>query len=268
MTSSIKTSNPKAMLDRRAPARLVRILLWPLVLLLWEMLVRAMDVPTYIVPAPSGIVGSFAENRSEILSNSWVTIQEIGLGLALATVCALLAGLAIHASRLLRSAFYPLMVVAQTSPKEALAPLLIIWFGYTMQPKIIMAAVIAFFPILIATTTGLDRFDGQLRNLARSMGATPTKTLVSFRVWAAMPSIFGGLRVGITLATVGAVIGEFLGSDVGIGFLVLTASRRLDGDLLFASLIILVALTLLLIGALDRLEGRLLPHRQQTGFPQ
>jgi NitT/TauT family transport system permease protein len=167
---------------------------------------------------------------------------------------------------LFRRAVYPLMVSAQAAPKEALAPLFIMWFGFTMLPKILMAAVIAFFPILVSTAVGLERFDRRLRLLAASVGAGPFKTFVSFRAWAALPSFFGSLRLGVTLATVGAVIGEFLGSDDGIGYLVLSASRRLDGELLYASLIILVALCMGLVALVDALESRLLRGVRREQF--
>lgn len=244
-------------------SRLQTLGIWVAIIAVWELVLAAVDVPTYIVPAPSGVVGAFLSDVGWIAGNSLVTAAEILLGLGIAVILAVPVAIVLVGVPLFRKAVYPLMVSAQAAPKEALAPLFILWFGFTMFPKILLAAVIAYFPVLVATAVGLGRFDERLRRLAASMGASRLKTLLSFRVWVALPSFFGGLRLGVTLAAVGAVIGEFLGSDNGIGYMVLNASRRLDGETLYASLIILVALVLGIVWLIDALEARLL-HRPRA----
>ncbi|MQB01311.1 MAG: ABC transporter permease subunit [Actinobacteria bacterium] len=242
------------------------LLLWAGLVAAWELALRVFDVPVHVLPTPSGVVRAFVGEIGWIAEHSWVTVQEILAGLGLAVVTAVPLALVLVSSKLFRRAVYPIMVSAQAAPKEALAPLFIMWFGFTMLPKILMAAVIAFFPILVSTAVGLGRFDDRLRLVAASIGASRIRTFVSFRAWAALPAFFGSLRLGVTLATVGAVIGEFLGSDNGIGYLVLSAARRLDGELLYASLIILVALCLGLVALVDVVEARLLRGTRREQF--
>ncbi|MPZ52437.1 MAG: ABC transporter permease subunit [Acidimicrobiia bacterium] len=238
--------------------RLREIAVWVLVIAVWEGLLVIIEVPTYVVPSPSGVVRAFVSDIGWIASHSLVTAGEIAAGLGIAVALAIPLAVILVSVPLFRRAVYPLMVFAQAAPKEALAPLFIMWFGFSMLPKVLLAAVISFFPVLVSTTVGLERFDENLSRLARSIGASRMKTLLSFRMWVALPSFFGGLRLGVTLAAVGAVIGEFLGSDNGIGYLVLNASRRLDGEMLYASLIILVILVLGLVWLVDATEERLL----------
>lgn len=211
-----------------------------------------------MLPAPSAIAESLATNSSVIMEHVLVTVQEITLGLALATGGALVWGVALVASRPLRRFVYPLLIAAQSAPKEAFAPILVIWFGFSLLPKILMAALISFFPILVATMVGLERFDPGHRLLAASVGASRMKTFFSFRIWNALPSFLSGLRLGVTLAAIGAVLGEFLGSDRGIGYLVLASSRQLNGELLFASLVALAIATWMLVGLIDLVERVLL----------
>lgn len=234
-------------------------MIWVILLGILEVGLRFAALPSYILPTPLGVASAFMTELPDIAWNSWITVQEIMLGLAIAFVCALVTAIAILAFPTFRRTVMPLMAAAQASPKEAIAPLLVMWFGFTMLPKVILAAAIPFFPLLIAIVVGLERFDPRVRLLAASMGAGPVRTFFSFRAWSALPSFFGGLRVGITLAAVGAVLGEFIGSDDGIGYLVLSASRNLDGELLYASLVILVALCLVFTAIINAIEGWLLP---------
>jgi NitT/TauT family transport system permease protein len=224
-----------------------------------ELIVRFLHIPSYIVPTPSGVVRTFFSEFWWIAGHSWITIQEILGGFALAIVLAVIIALLLVSFPHARRAFFPLFVSMQAFPKEALAPLLIVWLGFTMLPKVLLAAAIAFFPILVATIVGLEKFDPRLRLLAASMGASRARTFFSFRAWDALPSFFGALRVGVTLAAVGAVLGEFLGSDNGIGYVVLSASRNLDGEMLYGSLVLLVALCIGFTATIDRIERWLLP---------
>jgi NitT/TauT family transport system permease protein len=192
------------------------------------------------------------------MSNVAVTASEIVLGLGIGIAGALAWAVALVSVGPLRRAVFPLLVAAQSAPKEALAPIFIIWWGFSPLPKVVMAALISFFPMLVATVVGLERFSEQQRLLAASMGAGPVRTLLSFRVWAALPSFLSGVRLGVTLAAVGAVLGEYLGSDRGVGYQILGASRRLDGGLLYASLLALILLSWVLVQLVDLLEAWLL----------
>ncbi len=224
----------------------------------WVAVTTLGHVPTYLLPPVSRVYAAFRDTGGLLLSSTRVTVVEIVLGLAVATAAALALAVALVASRLVRKALYPVLVATQSAPKEALAPIFIIWWGFSSLPKIVMAALIAFFPMVVATVTGLERFSEQQRLLAASMGAGPLRTLFSFRLWVALPSFLSGLRLGITLAVVGAVLGEFLGSDAGLGYMILSASRRLDGGLLYASLLILVAVSWTLVRLVDLTEAILL----------
>jgi NitT/TauT family transport system permease protein len=228
------------------------------VVLAWLLATTLGTPPSYLLPAVTEVAAAFQDSGGALLDNTLVTVYEVVVGLALATIIALLIAVVMEASRLARRALFPLLVAMQSAPKEALAPVFIVWWGYSVLPKIVMASLIAFFPIAVAIVTGLERFSEEQRLLAKSMGAGRTRTLLSFRLWVALPSFFSGLRLGITLAVVGAVLAEFLGSDQGLGYIILSASRRLDGGLLYAALVLLMAISWLLVLAIDAAEAVLL----------
>jgi NitT/TauT family transport system permease protein len=225
---------------------------------IWHLIVEWGDVSDYLLPSPAQVWQAFVDSRATFVANVGVTMREILLGLAIAVLGALAWAVPLVSSRRVRKVAYPLIVAAQSAPKEALAPIFIIWWGFSPLPKIVMAALISFFPILLATIAGLQRFTGQQRLLAASIGAGRLRTLFSFRVWIALPSFLSGVRLGVTLAAIGAVLGEFLGSDEGIGYQILSASRRLDGGLMYASLIALILMTWLLIWIVEFTEESLL----------
>jgi NitT/TauT family transport system permease protein len=239
-----------------------RVGLWTLiasaVVGLWQLVVVWGSVSDYLLPRPIEVWRAFMQSPSAFLSNVGITTWEILVGLAIGIAGALAWAILLVSSRSVRKAVYPLIVAAQSAPKEALAPVFIIWWGFSSLPKVVMAALICFFPILVATVVGLERFSEQQRLLAASMGASRSKTLFSFRVWAALPSFLSGIRLGVTLAAVGAVLGEFLGSDKGVGYQILSSSRRLDGGLLYASLITLIVISWGLVRIVDVVDASLL----------
>jgi NitT/TauT family transport system permease protein len=225
---------------------------------LWWAAISAWDVPVYLIPPPGDVVRAFVDDPFFLLSNMWVTASEILVGLALAIVGAVAWALLLVSVQTVRRAVFPMMVAAQSAPKEALAPIFIIWWGFSPLPKIVMAALISFFPLLVATVVGLERFTEQQRLLAESMGAGPIRRFFSFRLWVALPSFLSGVRLGVTLAAIGAVLGEYLGSDRGLGYLILSSSRVLNGGLLYASLIALIVMSWVLVRLIDVTEGWLL----------
>jgi NitT/TauT family transport system permease protein len=235
-------------------------------IVLWWLLVTGLNVPDYLLPPPSQVVDVFRESPGYLLSNSWVTIVEIVLGLGVAILFSVLWATLLVSVDVLRRAFLPLLVAAQSAPKEAMAPIFIIWWGFSPLPKVAMAALVSFFPMLVATVVGLERFTDQHRLLAASMGAGPFQTFFKFRIWTALPSFLGGVRLGVTLAVIGAVLGEYLGSDKGVGYVILGSSRRLDGGLLYASLILLIVISWGLVALVDLLENRLLKGARAGRF--
>lgn len=228
------------------------------VVALWQLLVSLTELPDYLLPAPREVLEAFTADPGFFLRNTAVTAWEIVLGLAVGVIGALVWAIVLVSVPPVRRAVFPVMVAAQSAPKEALAPIFIIWWGFSILPKVVMAALISFFPMLVATVVGLERFTTNHRLLAASMGAGRLRTFFSFRLWTALPSFLGGVRLGVTLAAIGAVLGEYLGSDRGVGYLILSSSRRLNGGLLYASFIALIVLSWGLVRLVDVAEGWLL----------
>lgn len=213
-----------------------------LILVVWEGAVDALKIPLYLVPPPSTIFRFVVNNFPLIWKHSVVTAWEITLGFVLSVVVGFPLGVLVVESRLVSRTVYPLLVMSQTFPKLAIAPLFIVWFGYGQAPKLLVAFLIAFFPILIDTAVGLRSIDEDTIDLARAIGLGRLQTFLKIRLPRALPSILGGFKIAITLAVVGAVVGEFLGTDVGLGYLIVQATGNVNTPLLFSAL---VALTLL-----------------------
>lgn len=234
-----------------APASLIAILLG-----LWEGAVRAFHVPAYILPPPSQIFAAFGVNFGLLAHHGAVTLAEILLGLLAATVFGILLALALHASTSLERALRPFLLASQMIPVFAIAPLLVVWLGYGIGPKVIVTALIGFFPIAVNEWDGLRTASPESIDLLRSMGATRRQLLVKLLFPASLPSLFSGLKVAATLSVVGATIGEWVGARRGLGFLMLESNARLRVDVVFASILMLTLLGLLLYAALRIIERR------------
>ncbi len=230
--------------------------------ILWELLVRAASVPAFILPAPSSVVRATAEWRRHIPGHLGVTLYETLAGFALSLAVAVPIAVLIVASRLLSNTIYPLLLVLQSVPKVAIAPLLLIWVGYGELPKILVVFLVCFFPIVIGTTAGLNSAPSEMLDLVRSLSASQTQTLVKVRFPYALPQIFVGLKVAITLAVIGAVIGEFVGSDKGLGFLIMVSSQQINTALAFASMILLSGLSIVLFYLIEWIERLVIPWAQ------
>ena len=186
------------------------------VLAVWELGTRGLGIPEFLLPPPSAIVISLGDHWPLVLKYSWATSVEILLGYALSIAVGIPLALAIFLWPPFARAIYPLLVSSQAMPKVAIAPLFIVWFGFGLLPKVLIAFLIAFFPIVIDTAVGLAAIEPEKIYLARSMGFGGIATFFKFRLPNALPSIFGGLKIAITLAVVGAVVGEFVGGDAGL----------------------------------------------------
>jgi ABC-type nitrate/sulfonate/bicarbonate transport system permease component len=255
---------------KRAHLLLPALLLF-LLLGLWEGSVRLLarpDLVHTIYPIPSGIAINLYEESALLAQHTVVTLAEIGLGLALALVGGLTLALLIFYSKTLERALYPLIIVTQNIPVFAIAPLLVIWLGYGLWPKVIVAALIAFFPIVVNTVDGLRATDEDFVHLLTILGATPWQMLVKLRLPSALPFFFSGLKIGATLSVVGAVIGEWVGARAGLGYLMLKENRLLNADLVFAAIIWLSALGLALFASVSLLERLAMPwkHIAQAGY--
>jgi NitT/TauT family transport system permease protein len=228
-------------------------------LVAWELLVRLVRIPAFILPLPSSILATAVEWRQHIPLHFAVTLYETLAGFALSIVVAVPIAVVIVSSRLLSSTIYPILLVFQSVPKVAIAPLLLVWVGYGELPKILVVFLVCFFPIVIATAAGLTSAPPEMLDLVRALKASRLQTLVKVRFPYAMPQIFVGLKVAITLAVIGAVIGEFVGAERGLGYLIVASSSQVNTALAFASMILLSVMSIVLFYLLEWLERWLVP---------
>ena len=256
-----------ASLPLRGGSRLWRVLTLPLVaamfVALWQGAVWLGDYPAFILPAPADVARTFARTLSDgsLWGHTRLTLAEVFGGLALGGVAATLLGYALAKNRLLEQFVAPYIVASQSVPVVAIAPLLIIWFGAGYLSKMLISALIVFFPMLVNTVVGIRSVDADLRALMRSLRATRWQTFVMLEAPAALPVLLGGLKVGVTLSVIGAVVGEFVGADRGLGFLINQARGLFNTPLVFVAIFTLVAIALALYGAVSLLEARLLRWR-------
>jgi NitT/TauT family transport system permease protein len=234
------------------------------VIIVWELAVHLLRVPEYLLPAPSGVVSAMVAEWRYLTFHTWVTTQEILLGFTLAVVVGLPTAMGIVYSPLVERSIYPLLVASQSVPKIAIAPLLIFWAGIGLLPKVLVAFLISFFPIIIDTVVGLRSVEPEMLHLARSMGAAERKIFLKIRFPTALPNIFAGLKVAVTLAVVGAIVGEFIQADQGLGYALLQANAVLNTKLGFAAILVLAAVGVVMFLAVDRIEKKLIPwHASQ-----
>jgi len=229
------------------------------VAVLWELAVDLFTIPEYLLPPPSVIVGAMGAEWRYLLLHTWVTTKEILLGFALAVMVGIPTAMAIVYSNHLERALYPLLVASQSVPKIAIAPLLIFWAGIGTLPKVLVAFLISFFPIIIDTVAGLRSVEPEMLHLARSMGAGEMRIFLKIRFPTALPNLFAGLKVAVTLAVVGAIVGEFIQADQGLGYALLQANAVLNTKLGFAAIIVLAGVGIALFVAVDVIERRLIP---------
>ncbi|NLE75151.1 MAG: ABC transporter permease [Chloroflexi bacterium] len=233
------------------------------VLLVWQAIVMLGDYPDFIMPTPrrvfqrlAGLVVSGA-----LWWHAWITVQEILAGLALGLVSASLLGYFLARFRQLEKILSPYIVASQAIPVVALAPLLVIWFGFGSLSKALVCALVVFFPVLVNTVVGLRSVDPNLRDLMRAYEAGRWQTFRMLELPAALPVLLGGLKVGVTLSVIGAVVGEFVGADRGLGFLVNLGQGLMDTPLMFVAIFTLVTIAMLLYGLVGLLENLLLSWR-------
>lgn len=228
-------------------------------LLIWQAATSFLALPIYLVPPPVLVATRLVEDAGFLLYHSWITLIETIGGFLLSVVIGVPLGILLVWSKTLERSIMPLLVISQAFPKVAVAPLIIIWFGLGLFPKILIAFSVAFFPIVVATIAGMRSVDSDLNDLARSMQASALRTFMKIRLPFAMPQIFSGLKIAIAFATVGAVVGEWVGAESGLGYLLLSANANLDTPLLFAVLVSLMIIGLLLYYFVEILEQIAIP---------
>jgi NitT/TauT family transport system permease protein len=243
----------------RAISRRLRDLAYPsipfvITVLVWEFGARAGCFPSYILPAPTAIFDRLIKTANLLFHHAVVTTLEIVIGFALAVIVGVMLAVVIVLVRAVYRSVYPWLVFVQVIPKVALGPLLAVWLGFGFAPKVLMAFLLSFFPIMISAMIGLRSVETDATFLLRTMGAGPCKTLFYLQLPTALPGIFGSLKVAITLATVGAIVGEFIGANQGLGYVLITANGVLDTILIFVALSWISVLALLLYGLVALLE--------------
>ena len=232
--------------------------------LTWNMVVLVSGFPPHILPPPTAVVGRLvsAWGQGILQPHLWTTLTEVALGFAVGAGSALVIGYALARSALVERLLSPYLVAAQATPILALAPLIALWFGPGLASKVIICSLIVFFPVAVATMVGIRAVDAGLLELGRSLRATRRQILTTLEIPAALPSIFGGLRVGVTLAVVGAIVGEWAGAERGLGVLINLARGSLfDTPLMFATLVTIAMVGIVLYLAVVVVERRLVGAR-------
>lgn len=211
-------------------------------------LAEVLGIESFLVPSPAEIASSLWENRTLLAENTWVTLREVLLGFGCAIVAGLLFAVLMHLSQTLRRASYPLVIASQTIPIFAIAPILVVWLGYGLEPKVVIVALVCFFPITVTTLDGLRSVDPNAVKLMRTLDASRWQILRRVEAPSALPNAFSGTRIAAVFTTIGAVFGEWAGSSSGLGHLILTDGGQLETARQFAAFALLSAISLALFG--------------------
>ena len=256
-------SEPRARraLQRYGPPALVVVL----TLALWEAVIRIFDVPTYIWSSPSLIAETTVERFSELLTHAGVTLTETLVGFFFAVFFGLAFGLLLHFSTMAKRALYPLLIASQSIPTVVLAPVFVLVLGFGLWPKVAVVALFCFFPIVVGTIDGLSGVDREYIRMMLTLDATRFGIFRRVEFPAALPQIFTGTRVGATYAAIGAVFGEWAGSQSGLGWQMLQAKGRLDTALVFADIVFITVMALALFGVVSLIERLTIPWARKEG---
>jgi ABC-type nitrate/sulfonate/bicarbonate transport system permease component len=249
---------------RAAAAAIPPLLVLAALVCAWELTVAWLDIRPRVLPAPSLVVQSGIDDMDRIRSALWVTTRQAVLGIVLAAAVGVLLAIALDWSSAFRRSVYPLLVASQTLPIIALAPIVVIWFGFGPGPKVALVALFTFFSITVGTVQGLASSDPDAMALLRTMGATRRQLLVRVRIHSALPQFFTGLKVAVTYAYVAAIVAEFVGARNGIGIYMTAAKNGFRTDLVFAAVLVVSLATLALFGLVAIAERLAMPWRPPT----
>ena len=223
----------------------------------WDVAADLLQVKDFLIPAPSDIADALWRDRSLLAEDAWVTLREVVLGFALAAVVGVAFAVVLHLSDTLRRALYPLLVATQTFPPIVVAPILVVWFGFGLTPKVIFIALICFFPITVNTLDGLRSVDRDLIKMMRTIGAGRGQILLRGEGPSALPFAFSGAKIAMAVAVIAAVFAEWVGSDSGLGHLILVSSSQLLTARMFAAVTVLSLMAIVLFGLLALAERRI-----------
>jgi putative hydroxymethylpyrimidine transport system permease protein len=231
----------------------------------WEAGARWFDVEDYLLPAPSEVARALAEDRDLLLPDAWVTMQEVLLGFAVALAAGLAIAIALHLSPLLRRTVYPIVIASQAVPVIVIAPILVIWFGFGIAPKLIVIALICFFPIVVNTLDGLQSVDRAQVKMMRTLGASRVDLFRRLELPSALPYLFSGAKIAVAVAVIGAVFGELVGSDAGLGHAIQIGTAQLLTARVFAAVLLLSAMAIALFALVAALERWAVPWAGKDG---
>jgi NitT/TauT family transport system permease protein len=233
-------------------------------LALWWLATIVFDIKEFLLPSPGDVLAAFTAHPTYLLGQTWVTMLESVQGFGLSIVVGIPIALLIAGSAILERTIYPLLLALNSVPKIAIAPLLVIWMGFGPAPKVFLAFLVCFFPVVLSTASGLRSTPAELVELLRSLDCTRRQEFFKLRFQYALPQIFVGLKVAISLAVIGAVVAEFSpGADAGLGFVIVTSGGSADTALAFAAMVLLGVLSIALFYALVYVERRLLPWAEE-----
>jgi putative hydroxymethylpyrimidine transport system permease protein len=235
-------------------------------LVIWELWIRIFDVPKYLLASPSAIVAALRKDWSRYLEpNLWPTLNEVLVGFAISVVAGVGLAIVLHMFTPLRRAIYPLLIGSQTIPVVVLAPVLVILLGYGLLPKVVIVALICFFPIVVNGLDGLRLVDDDFIHMMRTLDASRWSIFRKVEFPGALPSIFSGMRVAATFAAIGAVFGEWAGASAGLGYLIQASTPNLQTARIFACIVLLTAIAMALFGLVSLLERILCPWVSRGG---
>ncbi len=243
--------------------RIAPVLLITLLIAVWELVVRVKDIPLYVLPAPSQVVGSLVTDWSVLAGHAGVTVMEALAGMAIALVLAVTLGIAMDAFPAVKSGLYPVLVVTQTVPMIVLAPILIIYLGFGLTPKILTVVLMCFFPVVVSFTDAMGQMDEEYVHLVRSFGAGRWEAYRLVKIPAAVPGLVSGLKVAATYSISGAVVGEWIGAQSGLGYYLLRVKNSYMLDKVFACVLVIVALSLCMNGAIRLYQMFAMPYGEK-----
>lgn len=261
MREEAKSGGIKALLQARWLRPLIFLVL---LVVLWDLSIRVFGIPAYQIPAPKDVIITLWQDAPRLLAESWPTTMATVWGFLLSIAFGIPVSMLIAGSRTVESYVYPLLVFSQSVPKIAIAPLFVVWFGFDMLPKVLSAFMLGFFPVVVSAVQGFKSVEPDMMDMARAMEANRLQIFRWVSLPHATPAIFAGLKVSITLAVVGAVVGEFVGSNSGLGFVLQRSIGNFELPTMFAALVVLAFIGVVLFWIIDVIERLIIPwHASQ-----
>jgi ABC-type nitrate/sulfonate/bicarbonate transport system permease component len=229
------------------------------ILLVWQVAATVLQVPRWLLPSPVDIAEAVVTSSELLLGHSWVTFQEVTIGFILSLIAGVTLAVAIAYSKTLERAIYPFVIASQTIPVVAIAPILLIWFGYGLLPKVMVVALICFFPICVNMVDGLRSVDPELVSLMRTFGSTRWQIFAKAQFPASLPFLLSGTKVAIAVSVIGAVMGEWVGASSGLGYFMVRSASQFQTARVFAAIVLLSAMGIALFALASLTERYLLP---------